>query len=100
MAGRRFPIQGGSTVSWAAAERAYESYVMCYGRDQSLERLAERGGFGLCEFADLYNGGNGRGRLLSEGQITLILACADVRDAVAALADEEVAAVRLVGGEG
>jgi hypothetical protein len=39
---RRFPIQGGLTVSWEAAERAYAAYVKLYGSSQSLERLAER----------------------------------------------------------
>ena len=52
---RRFPIQGRwkpgggdpyGDVPWAVAELAYAAYSARYGRDQSLERLAERGGFG------------------------------------------------------
>ena len=58
---RPFPIQGGnsyrneegrhirpesSTIPWWLAEIAYEYYSKRYGKEQSLERLAERGGFG------------------------------------------------------
>lgn len=50
----RFPIQGVGTVAWEAAEHAYRAYSARYGKDQSLERLAQRGGFGLAEFAMLY----------------------------------------------
>lgn len=32
-------------IPWSMAERAYESYVRAYGRIQSLERIAARGGF-------------------------------------------------------
>lgn len=66
---RPFPIQGGCetekrgekarrsyvpcTVPWWLAEIAYESYVKSGGRGQSLERLAERGGFGRYELVAL-----------------------------------------------
>ncbi len=66
---RAFPIQGGNetqkmgeqalrsyrpcTVPWWLAEVAYESYVKSGGRGQSLERLAERGGFGRHELVAL-----------------------------------------------
>ncbi len=67
MSDKRFPIQGdyyhdynkamrrsGSTwVSWELAEEAYEAYSSRYGTSQSLERLAELGGFGRDEFAEL-----------------------------------------------
>jgi hypothetical protein len=33
-------------IPWSVAELAYSVYSGLYGRDQSLERLAERGGFG------------------------------------------------------
>ena len=57
MADRTFPIQGFAPgVPWAAAEQAYETYAKHFGKEQSLERLAERGGFGLHEFACLYLG--------------------------------------------
>lgn len=57
---KRFPIQDVGTVSWAAAEHAYRNYVRHYGNDQSLERIAQRGGFALGEFADLFFGYDGR----------------------------------------
>ena len=53
-----FPIQGSyhevaSNIPWWLAELAYESYVRCYGNRQTLERLAERGGFGRGELVNL-----------------------------------------------
>lgn len=61
---RRFPIQGdritrrgryeripATSVPWAEAEIAYRTYSHLFGTSQSLERLAERGGFGRAEFA-------------------------------------------------
>ena len=54
---RMFPIQDGApAVRWELAEKAYTTYVSLYGKSQSLERLAERGGFGLKEFSCLYLG--------------------------------------------
>jgi len=62
---RPFPIQNGAyrdrktrellrpighyescVIPWWLAEEAYERYSELYGSSQSLERLAERGGFG------------------------------------------------------
>jgi hypothetical protein len=37
------------TIPWWLAEEAYEYYSEKFGIDQSLERLAERGGFGRKE---------------------------------------------------
>lgn len=54
MTDRRFPIQRGGTVDWAAAEQAYAVYVRHFGPRQSLDRLAERWGFGVLEFCMLY----------------------------------------------
>lgn len=34
------------TIPWWLAEEAYQHYSKLYGNSQSLERLAERGGFG------------------------------------------------------
>ena len=79
---RRFPIQGGLTVSWSAAERAYHDYARRYGRGQSLERLAERGGFGLREFAMLYAFKDpASGNDLTDRRTVEILAASDVRPA-------------------
>lgn len=60
MSDRRFPIQaqdsynGGTvTVPWSHAEEAYKEYSAQYGTSQSLERLAERHGFGASEIVML-----------------------------------------------
>jgi len=59
---RPFPIQGDfvrgkgkraeSVIPWWLAEIAYEDYHAHYP-GQSLERLAERGGFGRAELVEL-----------------------------------------------
>jgi hypothetical protein len=58
---RMFPLQtsrsapvGPLQIPWSVAEKAYGAYAREYGRGQSLERLAERGGFGWCEMDTLY----------------------------------------------
>ena len=56
-----FPIQGelgrprlkSSSIPWWLAEIAYEHYMKLFGSDQSLERIAERGGFGRDELLTL-----------------------------------------------
>lgn len=50
---RRFPMQGGPSIDWATAEAIYEMYAYFYGRDQSLEVIADRGGFGWAEVEEL-----------------------------------------------
>ena len=47
---RLFPIQKGTPVPWSQAEIAYVTYRRLFGKSQSLERLAERGGFGDEEY--------------------------------------------------
>lgn len=58
-----FPIQSehdgkhrGTTIPWWLAEIAYRQYAHDFGTDQSLERLAERGGFGREELITLLRG--------------------------------------------
>lgn len=41
------------TIPRAWAEEAHREYAEQYGTVQSLERLEERGGFGLCEIISL-----------------------------------------------
>lgn len=57
---RPFPIQGDrpSSIPWWLAEEAYKEYLHLYGRhgSQTLERLAERGGFGRKELLELLRG--------------------------------------------
>ena len=50
--GRRV-YPGNSTIPWWLAEEAYSFYASLYGSGQSLERLAERGGFGRRELLGL-----------------------------------------------
>lgn len=50
-------MQDGPWIPWALAERIYELYALLYpgsANDQSLERLAQRGGFGWREVAFLW----------------------------------------------
>ena len=58
-----FPLQtsgraapGPVSVPWPVADRAWAEYSARYGRDQSVERLAQRGGFGWCEMDELFPG--------------------------------------------
>lgn len=52
-ASRRFPIQGGASVSWDDAIKAYAEYTARYGHCSSLERLADRGGLSAIQYAEL-----------------------------------------------
>ena len=61
---RRAPVQGSrriprgqpghlpGTISWAEHVEAWEDYAKRCGRDQSAERIAERGGFGHSELVN------------------------------------------------
>ena len=48
-ANRRIPVghpgHGPGTIAWAEHELAWSAYAARYGRDQSAERIHERGGF-------------------------------------------------------
>lgn len=82
---RRFPIQGersraqlryipGATIPWSVAEQAYAVYARKFPSSaaaQSLERLAQRGGFGRCECAWLLAGGADGAPEGDPGTITL-----------------------------
>jgi len=63
--GKRAPVQGGDhgipngapgygagTISWAEHELAYATYARDHGRDQSAQRIADRGGFGYAELVE------------------------------------------------
>lgn len=49
MGDRMFQMQDGPVIPWSVAEKIYVLYSGVYGTHQSLERLAERGGFGWSE---------------------------------------------------
>ena len=60
---KMFPIQSQrgaaphpTRIPWSVADLAYSVYSGLYGRSQSLERLAERGGFGPGEMDDFLPG--------------------------------------------
>lgn len=42
---RMFPMQWGPKLTWNQAEHWYEAYSALYGTNQSIERMAQRGGF-------------------------------------------------------
>jgi len=53
---RRAPVQAdrqrpAGSITWAEHLAVYEAYARKYGRSQSAERIAERGGFGYDEAA-------------------------------------------------
>lgn len=73
---RTFPIQSerGAAphpirISWETAELAYSVYSGMYGRGQSLERLAERGGFGPSEMDTFLPDWRTRESLLAQWQL-------------------------------
>ena len=63
---RPFPIQGSCggifrkvarcTIPWWLAKRAYAEYAHRHGREQSIERIAERGGFSREELIQFLRG--------------------------------------------
>ena len=59
---KTFPVSRGGYASskiqipWKVAERAYAEYSRRFGTYQSLERLAERGGFSEFEMDVFYPG--------------------------------------------
>ena len=76
---KMFPIQGEfdsetrtrrppGQVPWGIAELAYKQYVKDCGHDQSLQRLADRGGFGWSELIRLLRGGYFSDEVIRVGQ--------------------------------
>ncbi len=62
---KEFPLQasrrkgtqpGPLSVPWAVADKAWQAYHQKWHSDQSVERLAQRGGFGWCEMDDFFPG--------------------------------------------
>jgi hypothetical protein len=45
--------RGPGTISWAEHMLAWSAYANRYGRDQSAQRICDRGGFGYQELTDL-----------------------------------------------
>lgn len=55
MAERMMPMQDGPPIPWETAETVYVAYAALYGTSQSIERIAERGGFGWSEVAGMFD---------------------------------------------
>ncbi len=74
---RKFPLLGEKgnvgSIPWWIAEQAYIGYANKYGDQQSLERLAERGGFGISELNEYYPGWKDECNIIK--QIQAELAC-------------------------
>lgn len=54
-AARVFPMLNGPPIPWSLARVIYAGYSHLYGNQQTLERIAERGGFGWNEVAMMWN---------------------------------------------
>lgn len=54
MRNKPFPMLNGPSICWETAEKIYERYTKLFGTGQSLERIAERGGFGWDEVAYIW----------------------------------------------
>lgn len=48
------PKRPAGQIPWRLAEIAYRAYRRRYGNDQTIERMAQRGGFGWAEWAALF----------------------------------------------
>lgn len=55
-AGEEFPMLDGPKIPWSLAGKIYEVYAARFGRQQSLEMIAARGGFGWSEIPIFYQG--------------------------------------------
>lgn len=44
-----WPKRGVGTITWAEHVEAWSNYAVKYGKDQSAQRIHERGGFGYRE---------------------------------------------------
>lgn len=74
---RAFPIQRYGTIPWSVAQVAYAEYARQFGTSQSLERLAERGGFGVGEM-DMFHP-KWREEVHEIGKLRAALAAKDAR---------------------
>lgn len=58
---KMFPMmQSKIYITWEIAEKIYDRYKKLYGDSQSLERIAERGGFGWAEVEEIEKRFNSR----------------------------------------
>lgn len=43
-----------AAIPWGVHEKVYQKYASIYGTCQSMERISQRGGFGVKEIRELY----------------------------------------------
>jgi hypothetical protein len=91
-AGRKYkgPAVPSLRIPWIVAEKAYAAYAARYGQDQSLERLAERGGFCVEEMDELLPAWR-------DECDALRLALARIRELEAALSEKTALLQRVTG---
>jgi hypothetical protein len=53
---KTFPVQGWGKVHWYIGQRAWEKYATKHGREQSCERIVQRGGLS-CREMDIFSPG-------------------------------------------
>ena len=72
---RPFPICGspGMTIPWSVAQQAYLGYAKDGGSGQSLERVAERGGFYVEELDKYHPGWQEHTRIKAENERLMVL---------------------------
>lgn len=54
MAEKMMPMLDGPPIPWATAELVYQGYALLYGTSQSIDRIAERGGFSWTEVGGIF----------------------------------------------
>lgn len=47
---QKAPVQGAAHIPWSVHVRAWNAYAAKYSKDQSAERIAERGGFDVADY--------------------------------------------------
>lgn len=57
---KSFPMQDGPAIPWKTAQIIFAGYSSLYGTNQSLDKLASRGGFGWAEVPSIYAYKHGR----------------------------------------
>lgn len=81
------PVAGAAphplTIPWSVAEMAYSVYVGRYGRSQSLEEMAARGGFGATELDRLLPDWRERAARSGDQHDALVTARAALTDMIA-----------------
>ncbi len=84
---KRFPMQNGPSIPWPLAEVIYAGYAAMY-TGQSLERIAERHGFGWAEVEVFWNDRRGNSAMIAQMKLANAHTKAVTVDAIVKLAEE------------